>query len=149
MTRAKDHLFLTNAQYRGIRGARQRQSASAFLGEIGQEGVRRVELPAPAEPLRLRYRGADDFDDDPVRQREQIERQQDEFYDADAEPAEIDASANGGGLWRGCRVRHAKFGAGRVERVSREGPYTRVVVEFDRFGRKTLILEYARLEVLR
>jgi DNA helicase-2/ATP-dependent DNA helicase PcrA len=49
---------------------------------------------------------------------------------------------------RGAIVRHPAFGTGRVSEVSDMGSQTRVVVDFQRAGRKTLVLEYARLEVL-
>lgn len=48
----------------------------------------------------------------------------------------------------GQMVRHAVFGLGRIENISSMGRHTRVVVEFQRAGRKTLILEYAQLEPL-
>ena len=47
---------------------------------------------------------------------------------------------------RGQRVRHPTFGVGRIIDLSDMGKQTRAIVEFDRAGRKTLILEYARLE---
>jgi DNA helicase-2/ATP-dependent DNA helicase PcrA len=45
-------------------------------------------------------------------------------------------------------VRHAVFGLGRICNISSMGRHTRVVVEFQKTGRKTLILEYAQLETL-
>ena len=50
------------------------------------------------------------------------------------------------GLQPGRRVRHAKFGPGKVVSISYDGTRTRAIVEFDRAGRKTLILEQAHLE---
>ena len=47
---------------------------------------------------------------------------------------------------RGQLVRHEKFGLGRIVEVSDMGQHTRAVVEFNQAGRKTLILQYARLE---
>ncbi|MDB5325780.1 MAG: pcrA, partial [Phycisphaerales bacterium] len=52
------------------------------------------------------------------------------------------------GLRQGQLVRHASFGLGRVAEVQEGGQNTRVVVDFTRYGKKTLIYEYARLEVL-
>jgi hypothetical protein len=43
-------------------------------------------------------------------------------------------------------VRHPTFGIGRIADVSEAGQHTRAVVEFNTVGRKTLILQYARLE---
>jgi DNA helicase-2/ATP-dependent DNA helicase PcrA len=49
--------------------------------------------------------------------------------------------------WRpGLKVRHASFGAGVILQVQGTGAQARVVVYFDRAGRKTLIPALARLE---
>lgn len=46
---------------------------------------------------------------------------------------------------KGQLVRHPTFGLGRISDLSSLGRQTRVVVQFNSAGRKTLILEYARL----
>jgi len=46
----------------------------------------------------------------------------------------------------GERVEHATFGRGRVVAVSGTGQNARAVVDFERFGQRTLLLSYARLE---
>ncbi|MFQ5845505.1 MAG: ATP-dependent helicase, partial [Planctomycetota bacterium] len=48
----------------------------------------------------------------------------------------------------GDRVEHDHFGAGRVAQVRRRGEGTRIIVEFDRAGRRELLLSYARLRRL-
>ncbi|MGN6727257.1 MAG: DUF3553 domain-containing protein, partial [Tepidisphaeraceae bacterium] len=49
---------------------------------------------------------------------------------------------------RGQMVRHPMFGMGQVAEVMDAGVRTRVIVDFARVGRKTLILEQANLQVL-
>jgi DNA helicase-2/ATP-dependent DNA helicase PcrA len=49
---------------------------------------------------------------------------------------------------KGQMVKHPSFGQGRVLEVSEVSRQTRVVVQFNRVGRKTLIAEYARLETV-
>ncbi len=49
----------------------------------------------------------------------------------------------------GDRVRHGEFGNGTVETLQGSGINARASVHFPRLGTKTLLLEYARLEVLR
>jgi DNA helicase-2/ATP-dependent DNA helicase PcrA len=49
---------------------------------------------------------------------------------------------------RGQMVRHPTFGLGRIEQIGEGGQHTRAIVEFKRVGRKTLILEYANLEMV-
>lgn len=46
----------------------------------------------------------------------------------------------------GQMVRHPTFGVGKITEVSDVGQHTRAIVEFRLAGRKTLILQYARLE---
>jgi hypothetical protein len=46
------------------------------------------------------------------------------------------------------RVRHPLFGLGTIEGISPRGGSTAVRVNFVSAGRKTLILEFARLQVL-
>jgi DNA helicase-2/ATP-dependent DNA helicase PcrA len=48
----------------------------------------------------------------------------------------------------GQRVRHPTFGLGRIVDINDMGPQTRAIVEFNSAGRKTLILEHARLEAV-
>lgn len=48
----------------------------------------------------------------------------------------------------GTRVRHKDFGTGKVASVMPMSGHTKVVVDFLTYGRKTLIAEYAKLEVL-
>jgi hypothetical protein len=62
---------------------------------------------------------------------------------------EPDAAPDGGGapFRPGQRVRHAKFGNGRVRALEPHGRSFRAVVEF-REGRKTLDLDFTRLEPL-
>ncbi len=49
---------------------------------------------------------------------------------------------------RGQLVRHPQFGVGRIAELADMGSQTRAVVEFNQVGRKTLILQYARLEAV-
>jgi DNA helicase II / ATP-dependent DNA helicase PcrA len=49
---------------------------------------------------------------------------------------------------RGQLVRHPTFGIGRIADINDMGPQTRAIVEFNAAGRKTLILEHARLEAV-
>jgi len=43
-------------------------------------------------------------------------------------------------------VRHPTFGVGKIVDMSKAGTNTRAIVDFRSSGRKTLLLEYARLE---
>jgi DNA helicase-2/ATP-dependent DNA helicase PcrA len=146
MTRARDRLVLTSAKYRMLRGHTQRRTESQFLGEIGGDSVVRMDKAGddqrprqPGVPVdqfnQLRYDSREESDAD---QRAMIEAME----QADLLPDRFSAFAPGR------RVRSPIFGGGFVRSVSFNGEYTRATVDFDRAGRKTLILEYAPLEAI-
>ena len=58
------------------------------------------------------------------------------------------ASARAGGLVVGCRVRHPRFGLGRVDALSPRPTGSAARVMFDDAGLKTLLVDYAGLEVV-
>ena len=121
ITRAQEHLILSKAQYRTIRGLRERTVTSPFLGEMPQEMLAitdRTGQPGMSERDQLR----ESFLDEADRLTQQFRR--------------------------GTMVRHPQFGVGRIEDVSGTGQHTRAVVDFTSKGRKTLILQFARLEVV-
>lgn len=146
MTRAQDRLYLTSAKYRCLRGQTTRQVESPFLTEIGSESVCRIdkttqEMPVPAyrqagRPFPgKRTHARDGFYED-IDNRRIIEA----IEAADSIPDDFAE------ICTGRLVRHEKFGAGKVLKVSYDGARTRAVVQFSHAGKKTLILEYAGLK---
>ncbi len=121
ITRAQEKLILTKAGYRTVRGLRERTVTSPFLNEL------------PADQLEITDRTGLANVDERTGWREEHE-----------------ASAKGmaAQFRKGMIVRHPQFGQGRIAEVTDMGQHTRAVVEFNTAGRKTLILQYARLEVV-
>ena len=122
MTRAERDLMVTSAGIRTVRGMRQATIASQFLKEVPDEHCEREDF---ADTW-----GTDDEDEDGLR----IE------YDED--PGEGLAAA----FRAGTVVRHAQFGTGVVASFMPRGRVHSVVVDFKAAGRKTLVLEYAKLQ---
>ena len=121
ITRAQQHLILSKANYRQIRGLRERTAASRFLAEMPSDLLEVVDQTG----------GSHGFDDDRASERAIAQEE----------------SARLAGQFRpGQRVRHPQFGVGTIAEISEMGQHTRAVVEFQRAGRKTLILQYTRLE---
>jgi DNA helicase-2/ATP-dependent DNA helicase PcrA len=121
ITRAQEHLIMTKAAYRTIRGLRERTVTSPFLNEIPQDMLEiedRTGLAGVGE--REEYR----------------------------ERFESESNVLARQFRRGTKVRHPQFGFGQVMEVTDMGQHTRAVVDFSGRGRKTLILQYARLEVV-
>ena len=119
LTRSQQQLILTKAQYRTVRGLRERTVTSPFLNEM------------PEDALRITDRTT-----------------LDSLGDRDDERDFLREVSRGlaGQFRRGQMVRHPTFGLGRIADVSDMGQHTRAVIEFNSAGRKTLILQYARLE---
>jgi DNA helicase-2/ATP-dependent DNA helicase PcrA len=127
ITRAQQYLILSKAQTRAFRGSDQRTITSPFLNEMPQEFFRITDRTG------LKGLGRDEADDDGGWGRSEGYRNK---------------SDAGSEFRRGQMVRHPTFGIGRIADVSNAGQHTRAVVEFNTVGRKTLILQYARLEAV-
>ena len=119
MTRAEDRLLLTSAATRTVRGQSMATVESMFVREM-PEGVLREDAGDG-------FVGGDD----------------DGLQAAFAAPAPQSSA-----LRVGTRVRHPLFGIGTVEAVSARGGSTALRVAFAAVGRKTLIQEFARLQVI-
>ena len=131
MTRARRRLFLTLARVRRVNGQLLSGRPSPFLLEVPREVVEertafagrdgfRTHLPRPSRP-------APGPSGDT-----RIGRQQ--------------RTPHPDGWRPGLKVRHATFGSGVILQVQGTDAQTRLVVFFDRAGRKTLIPSLAKLE---
>jgi DNA helicase-2/ATP-dependent DNA helicase PcrA len=153
VTRAKRHLLITRAGMRTVRGLRERTIPSQFLRELPEESIIVSEQAgAPSD-------GWDE--DDFGSPRSSARGDQGEWgrssWDAtdglqrsSRRSASTRGLGGGGGAASkfpvGCIVNHPKFGLGRVEIVTPRATGSSVQVAFNSVGRKTLIVEYAKLE---
>jgi DNA helicase-2/ATP-dependent DNA helicase PcrA len=117
ITRAEQKLIMSQAAVRQIRGLRERTVPSRFLGEMPRELIDVIAVGGAAGSR---------------------------WAEPDYDGADEDSPA--GRFATGQAVRHPQFGKGKIVDLVEMGRHTRVVVEFSAVGRKTLILEYARLE---
>ena len=145
MTRARDRLFLISARYRRLRGLQTRQVDSQFLREIGDRGVSRIDKSPPEASPRRRPVSVEEFN---RRGRGRFDQDATERAIIEAMEAAETLPEAFAALRAGRRVRSRKFGPGTVREISFDGTRTRAVVQFDRGGPKTLILEQAHLEPL-
>lgn len=129
MTRAKQSLVLTRANYRRSYGEeRLRSSApSRFLAEIPRDLVEAASgsLAEPGETRR--YEPDPDFSEGYTNRRRRTS------YGRPAHPLV------------GMRVRHSKYGVGTIIEVEGEGEDRRLTVSFPDYGPKKLIERYANL----
>lgn len=118
ITRTQEKLLLSKAGFRTIRGLRERTVASPFLSELPRQALEIIDR-------------SDSLGDDTS-----------EY----AQPHADDSESVGNSQFRtGQMVRHPTFGVGRISEISQSSSGTRAVVDFTRIGRKTLILQFARL----
>jgi DNA helicase-2/ATP-dependent DNA helicase PcrA len=118
ITRAERTLLLSSAAMRTLRGIREATMESSFVEELPADRVVRRDLAGGR-------RGQDP--DAPAWEPEPEERQ---------------------GWKAGMRVRHRQFGMGQIEAVLRQGSVTTLRVAFRTVGVKSLVAEYARLEIV-
>ncbi|HOC43006.1 MAG TPA: 3'-5' exonuclease [Thermoanaerobaculales bacterium] len=139
ITRARHWLALTAARSRFLFGSRAPSRPSRFLLELPAAGlldVSDVALPLAA-PDRRDSNGE-------VPQPASAARRP-----RPARPAAATVTDASGQGWRpGNRVRHSSFGTGVVLACQGRGDNLKLVVYFDRAGRKTLVPTIARLERL-
>lgn len=159
ITRAMEHLLMTSAKYRTHRGLMERTIPSRFLGELPKGGVSVSDLSDEGAG----YGGA--FDDDGVGgagDETPVWGKTRGSFTTEAKWGAGGASRGGRGGGSGAggsvpgvafpvgsMVRHPQFGVGRVESITGIGANTRARISFRDVGPKTLVLQYARLEVAR
>jgi len=125
MTRAKQHLALTHARFRRIRGRPERRMPSRFLEEIPREVAKVVDETTGTMPTTFE-RGGGYAGPGP---------------DRIIKP-EKDAAT---GLTPGEVVKHATYGTGRVVAFETQGGRRMVRVRFNTVGEKLLDPKYAKL----
>ncbi|HUK14252.1 MAG TPA: UvrD-helicase domain-containing protein [Thermoanaerobaculaceae bacterium] len=138
MTRAKSRLFLTAARVRRVNGQLLSGRPSRFLLEVPREVVEERTTLAGRDPFRAHL---------PSPSRAAISRPDLGGRGPGHRTPDPGPRSSHPEGWRpGLKVRHASFGAGVILQVQGAGAQTRLVVYFDRAGRKTLIPSIARLE---
>lgn len=143
ITRAKKNLTLTCSKKRMVRGETQYNRMSRFLKEIPAEFVS-AETAVRKETVK----GSAEFES----AKQAAYRQAKQAFRAQAftapKPARQFGKPQGGRLDYGVgdRVRHMKFGEGKVAAIVEGGRDFEVTVDFDGAGRKKMFAGFARLE---
>ena len=143
MTRAMERLTLSCAAERMVRGKTECQAASMFLAEIGAEQVTVEDLTTSVR--RRRRPGGGGFYGD-SKDRSAIEAFADRRYETSEDQLPYPAQYEY--LTVGCTVRHPAFGVGTLVTVKGRWPESRAIIDFRRFGRKTIVLQYTELELM-
>ena len=152
-TRAMRRLYITYAESRRLHGVDQFGTPSRFISEIPVELIE--EIRPRVQVSRPVHAGAGGGRGESYGARSSYGGGRRDGYpsasaaksDA-ARPARIEEASTVPGMKLGSRVRHAKFGEGVILRLDSQGANVQVEVNFERLGRKVLMLAYANLEVL-
>jgi len=139
-TRARERLVLTYATDRFRWGYRGGGKPSRFLFEIPEELLRtrsNFSLRKGLSPFRKRSRDR------------RAERSYEAYSPVSSGTSAANSKLSPDELRNGLLLRHPKFGLGVVVEFHKSGPDSRIDVDFDDAGLKTLVLKYARLEVVK
>lgn len=146
ITRAMRRLLMTSARYRTVRGITERAIESRFLSELPREHVNMSDQAGFSEP---------GWDRDAEtggtggggRDGPRFVPDGSEGLRASRGRSAGAKDSRGAPLMVGSMVRHPQFGVGRVASITM-GQDARATVNFRSVGTKTLVLQYARLEVV-
>lgn len=137
MTRARRWLALTGARSRFLFGQRQPTRLSRFLDDLPAGAVDDVSAPVTAW-------GPSSSPEAPRRRPRRLESAPARSRGGRVAATVTDTDGTG---WRpGDRVRHRKFGTGVILACQGTAAQLKLVVFFDRAGRKTLVPTIAKLE---
>lgn len=142
ITRAEKKLFLTYAQKRMRFGEYSYQTPSKFLFEIDDNYLDWVTKPSvKRSQSEARTRFASRL------QKEQALPNTSQSYFNDIPPEDsIGEERNDNAIIKsGDRVSHSKFGAGKVLSISGAGQSAKAIIMFDNYGRKNIMLHFAKL----
>jgi DNA helicase II / ATP-dependent DNA helicase PcrA len=144
ITRAEQKLYITYTNLRYRFGDVTYPSESRFLSELGTENIERITKRIPRQST-----GAPLFEFDKLiaaskRPARQKAKEGSTYFD-DAMPDYETESQEHFEIKRGIIVRHELFGRGRVMEVTGKGEAQKAIVQFDEYGRKNLIVKYAKL----
>lgn len=140
ITRAREHLALTGARMRMMRGETQYHGISRFVREIPQELIAGSTWePKPKDSFAgagsSGYQKMSSMKSTPLAA---------QTYQAKNFGTKIQKDTLAYG--EGDRVRHVKFGEGTVVQINDGGRDFEVTVEFDQAGRKKMFASFAKLE---
>lgn len=140
ITRAKEHLVITRARQRMIRGETQFNRLSRFVQEIPSGLFGQEAAPAPKKSTETK---------NPYRQAK------DSFKKKPVAVSGLAAAKNFGAAEKkaldyteGDRVSHIKFGEGIVTNIVEGGRDYEVTVDFDKAGTKKMFASFAKLKKL-
>ncbi len=163
ITRAKQYLSLSFCHSRFMFGNTNYNEPSRFLKEIDSQYIQLMHVESDSRSRTVsRMQGAFSQRPQPVRPRpvtgrtdknQKIWEQKISIPRAPEQTAVPDANiclgediTSAQQMQAGMRVFHDKFGLGVVEDVQEQGNESKAIISFEKFGRKTMLLRFAKLK---
>ena len=147
ITRAMHHLTMTSARYRTHRGLRERTIPSRFISELPEGGITLSDQTEAYDDDSAQNWGSDfDSSNTPASRFKSGNRKPTPKLPGELSYERDEPDVHN--LAAGATVRHPQFGIGTVASISSRGMNARATIEFQDAGRKTLVLQYARLEII-
>jgi DNA helicase-2/ATP-dependent DNA helicase PcrA len=148
VTRAKKECYLSYARSRFKNGELHYCEPSRFLDEIDDEFLEYEEIKIHTHSSSSDYsESKQNFSDEtkksPVNFPRKLTRAGSGFLQKTSSTFDPSVNRN---LKTGDKIFHEKFGTGIITELSGSWPETRAVIEFEKWGPKTLMLKFARLE---
>ncbi len=160
ITRGMRKCFILYAQSRIRFGEVSRQMPSRFIAEIEKSGATELVTsygtkPRPREAYAERdttfthlLNGSSTLNGRTFKPKRAATTRTSYFSDSDSTSSSDYSQIEGDSIRKGTRVIHNTFGEGRVIEVAGRGDKAKAMVDFPKFGRKSLMLKFANLKVL-
>ncbi|MBR2971199.1 MAG: UvrD-helicase domain-containing protein [Clostridia bacterium] len=136
ITRAEERLYIINARSRFLYGKTKDSIPSRFLGEIGF-ARKHERKPEQKKSFYDSYGFDNDYDDYSSRPKQKKVQ----YTPIDNRPKQQNSDVSGYRV--GQKVRHKKFGLGKIISLSGSGISLSALIEFDGYGRMNIALAYA------
>jgi DNA helicase II / ATP-dependent DNA helicase PcrA len=144
ITRAMQKLYITYTNLRYRFGDVVYPSESRFLSEIGTENIERIARRIPKQSADTHLFEFDKLKTTVNRSAHQKAKEGSAYFN-DVMPDYEAESQEHFEIKRGTIVKHELFGRGRVMEITGRGEAQKAIVLFDEYGRKNLIVKYAKL----
>ena len=146
ITRAKRKVSISFAQTRYRWGNLVSNRPSRFLQEIDDCYF---EKPIFAVEDDFADNSEDENTFNPIKRKIPIRTTVKTSYTAKPRAATNFTPDNPNGLQAGMTIEHDRFGIGKIESIEGEMPHTKAIVLFEDSGKKTLLLQYAKIRVIK
>jgi DNA helicase-2/ATP-dependent DNA helicase PcrA len=154
LTRAEENAVLTYAKSRFRNGQSLMCSPSRFIKDIHPVYLQMPGDTAFQQPYQSTFESSVRFNtSSPARKTSRFEsdffpNSSPKFSRIENEKANLPSRQSIGNLSVGDTIRHERFGLGKITELIGENENAKATVEFENFGRKQLLLKFAKFEVI-